>query len=157
MYGPSASTLQSPYIPPEDLVSTELLQHFKSVQDYYQMAVVYYLGLNYVPISHTSAIHYFMKSLDDDQRANGMIGWMHLRGEGVKANNATAKHFFEEGAARNDALSLGCLGIMLIDEGKEEVGRKYLERSVAKGWAEAQVQMGLYYLSKSLYVRRFSH
>jgi len=84
-----------------------------------------------------------------------MIGWMHLRGEGVKANNATAKHFFEEGAARNDALSLGCLGIMLIDEGKEEVGRKYLERSVAKGWAEAQVQMGLYYLSKSLYVRRF--
>jgi len=88
-------------------------------------------------------------------QASGYVGQMHFRGEGVEADNATARKWFERGAQRGDAISLTGLGIMYKD-GSSGLARdlkkatSYFLKAAEQNNAEAQAQLGVIYLGTFL-------
>lgn len=81
----------------------------------------------------------------------GYLGRMYLRGEGVKADPAIAKMWFERGAEHGDRESHNGLGIIyrdgLMPGSKADVKRAVNHFKVAAGQelAEAQVHLGKYH------------
>jgi SEL1 protein len=85
---------------------------------------------------------------------------MYLRGEGVKADPATAKMWFERGAEHGDRESHNGLGIIYRDGFpgfKSDFKTSLAHFSVAAGQelAEAQVSMGKYHYSTWIYQKFF--
>ncbi len=84
-------------------------------------------------------------------QASGYVGQMHFRGEGIEADNGTARKWFERGAQRGDAISLTGLGIMHKD-GSAGLPRdlkkatSYFSKAAEQNNAEAQAQLGVIYL-----------
>lgn len=82
----------------------------------------------------------------------GYLGRMHLRGEGVKADPATAKMWFERGAEHGDRECHNGLGLIhrdgLVPGIKADVKKalKHFNAAAGQELAEAQVNLGKYYL-----------
>jgi SEL1 protein len=85
-------------------------------------------------------------------RAAGYIGWMFLRGEGLKQNFPRAKEWFERGRQYGDAQSQYGLGLMLLNGygGKTNVklAMELFKAASDQDFAPAQVQMGRLYLDQ---------
>lgn len=86
----------------------------------------------------------------------GYLGRMYLRGEGVKVDYALAKGWFERGAENGDRESINSLGIMYRDGlgGKADPNKalSYFNHAAGQELAEAQVNVGKYHYSKSLFL-----
>lgn len=84
----------------------------------------------------------------------GYLGRMHLRGEGVKANPALAKLWFERGAEHGDRECHNGLGIIYRDGLIPGTGPnpkqalQYFEIASGQELAEAQVNAGKHYYCK---------
>ncbi|EIN06738.1 HCP-like protein [Punctularia strigosozonata HHB-11173 SS5] len=83
----------------------------------------------------------------------GYIGRMYLRGEGVKADMAMARLWFERGAEYGDRECHNGLGIIWRDglvEGRKDLKKAFAHFGVAAGQdlAEAQVNLGKYHRSR---------
>ncbi|EPT02547.1 hypothetical protein FOMPIDRAFT_1143800 [Fomitopsis schrenkii] len=79
--------------------------------------------------------------------AAGYLGRMYLRGEGVKADTATAQMWFQRGADLNEKESFNGLGIILRDglvDGRKDVKKamKYFTAAAGQELAEAAVNLG---------------
>jgi SEL1 protein len=109
------------------------------------------------PRDPANALQYKASPLKDDHgpigyaaASAGYLGRMYLRGEGVKADPAIAKMWFERGAEHGDRECHNSLGI-LYREGfpgvKPDLKKAMAHFSVAAGQelAEAQVNMGKYH------------
>lgn len=82
---------------------------------------------------------------------------MYLRGEGVKADPATAKVWFERGAEHGDRECHNGLGIIWRDglvQGRVDIKTSYTHFSMAASQelAEAQVNLGKYHYGESTFV-----
>ena len=79
---------------------------------------------------------------------------MYLRGEGVKADYAMAKAWFERGAEQGDRECLNGLGIMyrdgLVPGAKPDmtVALNHFNAAAGQELAEAQVNIGKYHFSE---------
>jgi SEL1 protein len=83
------------------------------------------------------------------------LGRMYLRGEGVKADAATAKMWFERGVEYGDRECHNGLGIIWRDGlvgGKVDLQKalSHFDAAAGQELAEAQVNLGKYHYSKSL-------
>jgi SEL1 protein len=85
-------------------------------------------------------------------RAAGYIGWMFLRGEGLRQNFPRAREWFERGRQYGDAQSQYGLGLMLLNGygGKTNVklAMELFKAASDQDFAPAQVQMGRLYLDQ---------
>lgn len=85
-------------------------------------------------------------------RAAGYIGWMFLRGEGLKQNYGRAKEWFERGRTYGDAQSQYGLGLILLNGYGTKVNVKLamelFKAASDQDFAPAQVQMGRLYLDQ---------
>ncbi|KAK0384110.1 hypothetical protein NLU13_8199 [Sarocladium strictum] len=85
-------------------------------------------------------------------RAAGYIGWMFLRGEGLKQNFARAKEWFERGRQYGDAQSQYGLGLMLLNGHggitNVKLATELFKAASDQDFAPAQVQMGRLYLDQ---------
>ncbi|KAF8633386.1 hypothetical protein AX17_004557 [Amanita inopinata Kibby_2008] len=136
-------------------------------------------GVGAVPRNYALALHYFSliarqvwpndpsnplnykpTSLKDNEgpvgyaaASAGYIGRMYLRGEGVKANPAVAKMWFERGAEHGDRECHNGLGIIyrdgLVPGVKLNLRQALIHFDIAAGQelAEAQVNVGKYHYS----------
>ena len=81
----------------------------------------------------------------------GYLGRMYLRGEGVKADPAIAKMWFERGAELGDRECQNGLGIIyrdaLVPGTRQDMKQavKYFDAAANQDLAEAQVNLGKYY------------
>lgn len=81
------------------------------------------------------------------------LGRMYLRGEGVRADPAMARMWFERGYEGGDRECINALGVIWRDGlvgGRTDEKKAFTYFSVAAGQelAEAQVNLGKYYYSK---------
>lgn len=82
--------------------------------------------------------------------AAGYLGRMYLRGEGVKADAATAQMWFQRGVDLNEKESFNGLAIILRDglvDGRKDSKKamKYLTAAANQELAEASVNLGKMY------------
>ncbi|KAI9599526.1 hypothetical protein BDF19DRAFT_381633 [Syncephalis fuscata] len=87
-------------------------------------------------------------------QAAAFIGEMFWRGEGVKANTATAIRWFKHAIEYNDPVAYNALGVMYRDGNGVRKDLKlaieYFQKAASKEYDEAQVNMGkIMYASKS--------
>ena len=81
------------------------------------------------------------------------LGRMYLRGEGVRADPAMARMWFERGYEGDDRECINALGVIWRDGlvgGRVDEKKAFTYFTVAAGQelAEAQVNLGKYYYSK---------
>lgn len=116
------------------------------------------------PRDPANPLHYKAAPLKDDHgpvgyaaASAGYLGRMYLRGEGVKADLAIAKMWFERGAEHGDRESHNGLGIIYRDGFpgiKSDLKTALVHFGVAAGQelAEAQVNMGKYHYGTHMFM-----
>jgi SEL1 protein len=103
------------------------------------------------PRDPTNPLNYAPTHKDEGNTASAAyLGRMYLRGEGVKADAAMAKMWFERGAEHGDRECHNGLGIIWRDglvQGKTDIKKSvaYFTAAAGQELAEAQVNMGKYH------------
>ena len=90
--------------------------------------------------------------------AAGYLGRMYLRGEGVKADAATAQMWFQRGVDLNEKESFNGLAIILRDglvDGRKDLKKamKYFTAAANQELAEAAVNLGKIYYGEHIQLR----
>jgi len=141
-------------------------------------------GVGAIPRNYKIARHYFLliarqvwphdppnaMQVKDEHKPVGYaaasaayLGRMYLRGEGVKADHALAKLWFERGADHGDRECHNGLGIMyrdgLVPGGRADIKLALAHFNAAAGQElpEAQVNLGKYHYCKPLTISRRSY
>lgn len=121
------------------------------------------------PRDPQNPLHYTHTPLKDNHgpigyaaASAGYLGHMYLRGEGVKADPAIAKMWFERGAEHGDRECHNGLGIIYRDglmpgsKGDLKKALKHFNLAAGQELAEAQVNMGKYHYGMYSYTSSFT-
>ena len=129
-----------------------VVQDFAQALKYFSLAALQYdppgPNPNGGPVQITQA---HAQRLNAAAQASGQLGQMYFRGEGVAADNTTARRWFEKGAQHNEATSLNGLGLLSL-EGTGGLPKdlkrayQYFLKAAEQNNANAQANLGELYL-----------
>ena len=128
-------------------------------RDYAKALQYFHLAANQHPgmkaVSAPDASYSVRKAAQAASEAAGNLGKMYWRGEGVEPDEATARKWFERGAAQGNSASLNGLGMMHLrgSAGLEKSIPKavrYFQDAVNKDNADAMVNLAEHYMESPM-------
>ena len=147
----------------------------------YLLGYYHYVGSESIPRDFKAAYKYFLKAAKQyptkepaaedikgifehkqakfaGASAAGYLGQMYWRGEGVEADEETARKWFERGASQGNPASFAFLGLMhktgAAGLKKDlEVGLEYIKKAAAKGSNFGKLMLAEHLLRKFILIR----